>query len=48
MTIKTASDWRSDAARLNFRRQAFIDGKTVDALSGLTFPALNPAKGATL
>jgi acyl-CoA reductase-like NAD-dependent aldehyde dehydrogenase len=48
MTIRTACDWHGDAARLKFRRQAFIDGKTVDALSGLTFPALNPADGATL
>jgi gamma-glutamyl-gamma-aminobutyraldehyde dehydrogenase/4-guanidinobutyraldehyde dehydrogenase/NAD-dependent aldehyde dehydrogenase len=44
----SAEDWRRDATRLNIRTQAFIDGKYVDAASGKTFEAVNPATGATL
>ncbi|NGO53712.1 aldehyde dehydrogenase [Allomesorhizobium camelthorni] len=41
-------DWRQAASNLNFRNQAFIDGKFVDAVSGGVFDAINPANGTTL
>ncbi len=41
-------DWKSRAASLSFRGQAFIDGKFVDAASGKTFDSINPATGAVL
>ncbi|EEE38505.1 aldehyde dehydrogenase [Rhodobacteraceae bacterium KLH11] len=41
-------DWKSRAAGLSFRGQAFIDGKFVDAASGKTFDSINPATGAVL
>ncbi len=41
-------DWKSRAAGLSFRGQAFIDGKFVDAASGKTFDNINPATGAIL
>lgn len=42
------SDWKSLAADLSFRGQAFIDGKFVDAVSGRTFDSINPANGSVL
>ncbi|KIC09220.1 aldehyde dehydrogenase [Leisingera sp. ANG-M1] len=44
----THDDWKSRAAALNFRGQAFIDGKFVDAASGKTFGSVNPATGEVL
>ncbi|WP_282120980.1 aldehyde dehydrogenase [Ruegeria atlantica] len=44
----THEDWKSRAAGLSFRGQAFIDGKFVDATSGKTFDSINPATGAVL
>jgi gamma-glutamyl-gamma-aminobutyraldehyde dehydrogenase len=44
----THSEWKSHAAALQFRTQAFIDGKFVDAASGKTFDSINPATGAVL
>jgi gamma-glutamyl-gamma-aminobutyraldehyde dehydrogenase len=44
----THSEWKSHAAALRFRTQAFIDGKFVDAASGKTFDSINPATGAVL
>ncbi|WP_375698926.1 aldehyde dehydrogenase [Pseudophaeobacter sp. TrK17] len=44
----TLHDWRAKAAALNIRRQAFIDGKFTDAISGKTFESVNPADGAVL
>ena len=41
-------DWKSRAASLSFRGQAFIDGKFVDAASGKTFDSINPATGNVL
>ncbi|CUK03287.1 Aldehyde dehydrogenase PuuC [Ruegeria denitrificans] len=41
-------DWKSRAAGLSFRGQAFIDGKFVDAASGKTFDSINPATGSVL
>ena len=42
------NDWKSRAAALPLRGQAFIDGKFVDAISGKTFDSINPATGAVL
>lgn len=44
----THDDWKSRAAGLSIRGQAFIDGKFVDAASGKTFDSINPASGAVL
>ena len=44
----TLHDWRAKAAALDIRRQAFIDGKFTDAISGKTFESVNPADGAVL
>jgi len=41
-------DWKTRAAGLSFRGQAFIDGKFTDAASGKTFDSINPATGAVL
>ena len=40
--------WHERARSLNFRTQAFIDGRYVDAASGLTFDSINPATGKLL
>ena len=42
------SDWKSFAASVTPRTQAFIGGKQVSAASGATFATVNPATGATL
>ncbi len=44
----SAEDWKRNAARLAFPKQAFIDGKYVDAASGKTFDCVNPATGEVL
>ena len=44
----THDDWKSRAAALTFRGQAFIDGKFADAASGKTFGSVNPATGEVL
>ncbi|TIP27788.1 MAG: aldehyde dehydrogenase [Mesorhizobium sp.] len=44
----SAIDWRQAASNLNLRKQAFIGGKFVDAVSGGVFDAINPANGTTL
>ena len=48
MLDQTHQDWKTRAASLDFRHQAFIDGKFVDAASGKTFDSINPATGAVL
>ena len=48
MLDHTFDDWKSRAAALQFRNQAFIDGKFVDAASGKTFQSVNPATDADL
>src|SRR6201987_2733283 len=40
--------WHERARRLEFRTQAFIDGRFVDAASGATFDCINPATGKLL
>ncbi len=44
----SAEDWKREATRLQFRHQAFIGGKYVNAASGQTFDCINPATGAVL
>ncbi len=44
----TRDDWKSRAAALKFRHQAFIGGQFVDAASGKTFDNINPATGEVL
>ena len=41
-------DWKSRAAGLSHRSQAFIDGDYVDAQSGETFDCVNPANAQVL
>lgn len=48
MLDHTHQDWKSRAAVLRFRGQAFIDGRFTDAVSGQTFDSINPATGAVL
>ena len=40
--------WHERARTLEFRTQAFIDGRYVDAASGATFDTVNPATGKLL
>jgi acyl-CoA reductase-like NAD-dependent aldehyde dehydrogenase len=40
--------WHERARTLEFRTQAFIDGRYVDAASGATFDSVNPATGKLL
>src|SRR5246127_4587969 len=40
--------WHERARQLEFRTQAFIDGRYVDAASGATFDCINPATGKLL
>jgi gamma-glutamyl-gamma-aminobutyraldehyde dehydrogenase len=44
----THDDWKTHAANLRFRNQAFIGGKFVDAADGDVFDCINPATGAVL
>ena len=48
MAGKSVSDWKSFAASITPRTQAFIGGKQVSAVSGARFATLNPATGLTL
>ena len=41
-------DWRSQATRLSYRNQAFINGKYVPAVSGKTFDCISPIDGKVL
>jgi len=43
-----AISWHERARKINFRTQAFIDGRYADAASGATFEAINPATGRLL
>src|SRR5215475_11381541 len=40
--------WHERARMLEFRTQAFIDGRYTDAASGATFDSINPATGKLL
>lgn len=42
------ADWKSKASSLNFRNQAFINGKFVHAASGKTFDCISPINGQVL
>ncbi|WP_138380560.1 aldehyde dehydrogenase [Luteithermobacter gelatinilyticus] len=46
--MTTREYWVEKAAGLNFRRQAFINGRFVDALSGKKFENINPATAKVL
>ncbi|MCJ7815037.1 MAG: aldehyde dehydrogenase [Xanthomonadales bacterium] len=48
MLDKTVTGWQTLASQLNFEGRAFINGRYVDALSGLTRPTVNPANGNIL
>lgn len=43
--MKIAQDWKTVAAEMKIEGRAFIDGEYVDARSGKTFLATNPATG---
>ena len=43
-----AVSWQERARTLQFRTQAFIDGRYTDAASGATFDCINPATGKLL
>ncbi len=43
--MTTAAEWIEAAASIDPRRQIFIDGAWVDAVSGATFDTINPATG---
>jgi 4-guanidinobutyraldehyde dehydrogenase / NAD-dependent aldehyde dehydrogenase len=43
-----AGSWQERARTLQFRTQAFIDGRYTDAASGATFDCINPATGKLL
>lgn len=46
--VKTRADWQAMAATLSIRKQAFIDGRYVDAASGKTFDCISPIDGRSL
>ena len=46
--MATAQEWHQHAAGLSFRNQAFIDGRSVNALSGATFDCISPVDGRLL
>jgi len=49
MSAKPESvSWHERARMLEFRTQAFIDGRYLDAASGATFDCINPASGKLL
>ncbi|WP_421866273.1 aldehyde dehydrogenase [Motiliproteus sp.] len=41
--MKSYSEWQQLSQTLKVRHQAYIDGRFVDAISGETFPSINPA-----
>lgn len=48
MNANSALSWHERANALSLRTQAFIGGRYVDAVSGATFPRVNPANGRPL
>src|SRR5256884_1622899 len=46
--VPNANSWHERARTLEFRTQAFIDGRPVDAASGATFDTINPGTGKLL
>src|SRR3979490_2956214 len=46
--IPETISWHERARQLEFRTQAFIDGRYLDAASGATFDSINPATGKLL
>ena len=45
---KKMSDWQHQSKTMSFPQHLFIDGRFVQAKSGKTFPAINPATGQTI
>jgi len=45
MTDKTKADWQAAAQALKIDGRAFINGRSVNALSGETRPTFSPADG---
>ncbi len=45
---QTREHWQARAAALQIRRQAFIDGRYVDAASGKTFDCISPIDGKVI
>ena len=48
MLDKTKTDWHAASGKLAIEGRAFINGRYVDALSGATRTAFNPANGKAL
>lgn len=48
MAALATTDWNDRAARLQFRTQAFIDGKFVPSASGKTFDKVSPRDGKVI
>jgi len=48
MTTLTTDDWHTLAGTLQFKSQAFINGKYVDSTTGRTFSAISPIDGKLL
>jgi acyl-CoA reductase-like NAD-dependent aldehyde dehydrogenase len=48
MATSTRPDWRARAQTLQFRNQAFINGRYVNAVSGESFACVSPIDGQTL
>jgi acyl-CoA reductase-like NAD-dependent aldehyde dehydrogenase len=48
MLDKTITDWQAAAANIQIDGHAFINGRSVDALSGETRPCVNPSTGIKL
>ena len=48
MLDRTMTDWEALAGRLDIEGRAFINGRYVDALSGLTRATVDPADGQEL
>jgi len=47
-STSTPIDWRARAKALQFRNQAFINGRYVNAVSGESFACVSPIDGQTL
>jgi len=48
MSAALKTDWHDQARRLDYRNQAFIDGRYVPAAGGKTFDCVSPATGQVL
>ncbi len=46
--MKTLTEWQAEAATLDIRTRAFINGEWTDAADGATFSCINPANGRSI